>query len=80
MVKIFIMALLLDAAWIYFSKQDWTFGKSYNYDIEYAKQRYRRDSGITPITTIKQKLFERKRVNQQSALSALLTATSGKFK
>ena len=69
--KCFMMALLLDFLWIYLSKQDF-----HTYDIENAKKRYSREAN-TPMTTIRQMLFERKTAKNESAK---IIKTSGKLK
>ena len=65
------MVLLLHVVWVYLSKQE-----LYSYEIENAKKRYSREAN-TPLTIVKQKLFERKIAKKGSSRTI---KTSQKFK
>ena len=69
--RCFVIALLLDIVWIYLSKQDF-----HSLDIENVKRRYSREAN-TPMTIIKEKLFERKTATKQRAK---IIKKSGKLK
>ena len=47
-------------------QQEKTNNKPYSFDIENAKKRYSREANV-PITSIKERLFERKTVKEKSA-------------
>ena len=69
--KFIILSILLYVVSIYLSEEEF-----YNFDVENAKERYSR-SANTPITMIKQKLFEKKTATKERTK---IITTSAKFK